>query len=255
MSRGSNRPKAEKKIKKSSANGVLILECLDEIDPGSEGRFLSHMFNLMEVPSQYAEIRTKEQFTAMLGANQFDVLHITTHGHVATKNDKFIGFWTPKGTVRLTDFPEDEALIARFHTVPWEERPPIVLEFMDPRLKKIGQRLIYLERPDLLPDAERARYNYAIAARLTRDDAEVPWLTLHRAIADLDDLISDAGPGEAAFLLEHRAQLAGRLEKAALALDAKEIAVEIAEADGAALITAPLLKAAAQPQPPGNSDL
>ena len=89
--------------KKSSVTGILILECLNKTDPGSEGRFLSHMFNLMDVRSQYAEIRTKQQFIAMLGANPYDVVHITTHGYVPQK--EFGGFWTPKGTVRLTDFP------------------------------------------------------------------------------------------------------------------------------------------------------
>ena len=123
-------------------------------------------------------------------------------------------------------FPdEDKALIARFHTVAWEERPPIVLELTDPRLKKIGQRLIYLERPDLLTDTERVRYDSAIAARITKDDADTPWLTLPRALADLDDLIAEAEPADVAFLLEHRAQLENRMERAGLALAAQPIAV------------------------------
>jgi hypothetical protein len=107
MNRKSRLTLTKKKARKSSANGVLILECLDKADPGSEGRFLSHMFNLMDVESQYTEIRSKDQLIAMLGANPFDVIHITTHGHVATEQGEFIGFWTPKGTVRLHDFPRD----------------------------------------------------------------------------------------------------------------------------------------------------
>jgi hypothetical protein len=96
----------------SVPNGVLILECLDtkKGDPGSEGRFLVHMLNLMEVQNQYVEIRTKQQFSAMLGVNPFDVVHITTHG--ALKDQQFRGFWTPKGTVRLDDF-DDGALDAK----------------------------------------------------------------------------------------------------------------------------------------------
>ena len=46
-------------------NGVLILECLDKSDPGSEGRFLSHMFDLMEVQHQYVEVRTKYQMISL----------------------------------------------------------------------------------------------------------------------------------------------------------------------------------------------
>lgn len=63
------------------------------------------MFNIMEIQSQYIEVRTKEQFVGMIGVNPFNVVHITTHGHVAeTKGtEKFVGFWTPDGTVALQD--------------------------------------------------------------------------------------------------------------------------------------------------------
>ncbi len=128
-------------------------------------------------------------------------------------------------------FPkEDEPLIERFHAVPWEERPPIVRAFTDRRLRIIGQRLIYLERPDLLTDAERTRYERAIATRITKDDPEVPWLTLPQAVIDLDALIADAGPLEAAFLQEHRAHLSGRMTEASatLALPEKVAAIVVA---------------------------
>ena len=117
-------------------------------------------------------------------------------------------------------FPkEDEALALQFHTAPWEERPAIVADFKDRRLKKIGQRLIYLERPDLMAAADRAQYERAIASRIVRDDADAPWLTLPRAIADLDDLMVDANPDHVAFLREHRVHLAERMTRAALALN------------------------------------
>jgi hypothetical protein len=88
-----------------SDNGVLILECIGKTDPGSEGRFLSHMFNLMEVESQYVEVRSKLQFLSMLEASPYDTIHITTHGSLRKK--EFTGFWTPGGSVRLGDFPDD----------------------------------------------------------------------------------------------------------------------------------------------------
>jgi exodeoxyribonuclease-1 len=117
-------------------------------------------------------------------------------------------------------FPkEDEAIAQQFHTVSWEERPTIITSFKDRRLRKIGQRLIYLERPDLLAEAEREQYERAIAARIAREDAETPWLTLPKAIADLSELIPDADPEHAAFLQEHRAHLAGRMARAVQALN------------------------------------
>jgi exodeoxyribonuclease-1 len=118
-------------------------------------------------------------------------------------------------------FPkEDEILMERFHAVRWDERQAIVAAFKDRRLRRIGQRLIFLERPDLLLNMERTQYDRAIAARIGKDDPEASWLTLPRALADIDDLLAEADPIEAAFLQEHRLHLADRMEHAALILNA-----------------------------------
>lgn len=116
-------------------------------------------------------------------------------------------------------FPKsDEVLMERFHAVPWEDRPAIVTMFTDPRLQKVGRRLLYFERPDLLADTERARYENAIARRITNDDPEIPWLTLSRAVADLDELLTEADAAEAVFLHEYRAHLVDRLSVATAAV-------------------------------------
>lgn len=88
-----------------SDTGVLVLECIDKTDPGSEGRFLSHMFNLMDVKSQYVEIRTKAQLLTMLETSPYKTIHIITHG--ALTKEQFQGFRTPSGSVRLEAFPDD----------------------------------------------------------------------------------------------------------------------------------------------------
>lgn len=79
--------------------GVLILECLDRSDPGSEGRFLSHMFDIMDVPSQYVEVRTPNQFISLMACAPYEFIHITTHGCVSKPSEKFRGWWTPNGKV------------------------------------------------------------------------------------------------------------------------------------------------------------
>jgi hypothetical protein len=78
--------------------GVLLLECLDKSDPGSEGRFLSHMFNIMQVKHQYIEIKTLPQLMALLKCSPYKIIHITTHGSV-NKKEKFFGLWTKKGNL------------------------------------------------------------------------------------------------------------------------------------------------------------
>jgi exodeoxyribonuclease-1 len=116
-------------------------------------------------------------------------------------------------------FPkEDEPLIERFHTVPWEERLGLIDAFTDRRLRKIGQRLIYLERPDLLPAQARADYGRAIAARIGKPDGDSPWLTLHGALRELDELLAEANADEMDFLQAHREHVATRIEHASLIL-------------------------------------
>lgn len=125
-------------------------------------------------------------------------------------------------------FPnEDEALIERFHVVPWEDRPNLVRAFTDRRLRKIGQRLIYLERPDLFSDVQRFQYEQAIALRISKDDPEAPWLTLPQAIIDLDALLADADSVESVFLQEHRDHLMSRMKNAATALASPALAVVV----------------------------
>ena len=85
----------------SRKDGVLILECLDKSDPGSEGHFLAHMFDLMNVESQYVEVRTKYQLLALLKKPPYKVIHITTHGSVRGngQEENFCGLWTKEGTI------------------------------------------------------------------------------------------------------------------------------------------------------------
>jgi exodeoxyribonuclease I len=113
---------------------------------------------------------------------------------------------------------DDEPLIERFHIVPWEERLPIVDAFTDRRLRKIGHRLIYLERPDLLTPQVRADYDRAIAGRIGNADSAAPWLTLNAALAELDELLAAAEPGELEMLQAHRDHISRRIAEAALIL-------------------------------------
>ena len=84
---------------------VLLVECLDKTDPGSEGQFLKHMLDIMKVASQYVQLQTKQQVLALLGVipKSVKIIHFTTHGSVDEDTDKIVGFWTPKGTIAIAD--------------------------------------------------------------------------------------------------------------------------------------------------------
>jgi hypothetical protein len=55
----------------------------------------------------------------------------------------------------------------------------ILRRVSDPRLRKLGQRLVFIERPDLLTPEDRQRYTDAVVKRLRPHPAtEAPWRTL-----------------------------------------------------------------------------
>jgi len=108
---------------------------------------------------------------------------------------------------------DDTHLMEQFHATPWERRPSIVSQFADVRLKRIGQRLIHFERPDILDPVRRNLLDRTIAQRLLGLQGDSPWMTLPKAIGELDDLIAAAAVEEHPNLHDHRTQLAARIEQ------------------------------------------
>lgn len=109
----------------------------------------------------------------------------------------------------------DEKRLRRFHTVPWEERPAILRELEDERLRLLAHRLIYMEAPHVLGAEWRDRMELEIAKRLLGTAQEPKWLTLPGAIEEADQLIAEAASEEEARLLsEHREFLVLRQEAA-----------------------------------------
>ena len=85
---------------------VLILECLDkESDPGSEGRFISHMLRLMEIRHDYVIFGTKQELIQQLQSSTHTIIHISTHGSYKKleKEKKFMGLWTGTGRLNQAD--------------------------------------------------------------------------------------------------------------------------------------------------------
>jgi exodeoxyribonuclease-1 len=60
-----------------------------------------------------------------------------------------------------TGWPSDNDLAAcrRFHETPWEMRLDIALGLADMRYRRLGRRLVYFERPDLLRPADRSAFD------------------------------------------------------------------------------------------------
>lgn len=97
----------------------------------------------------------------------------------------------------------DEATLASFHDAAWEGRFAIVESIRDPRARLLGKRLIYLERPDLLPEQDRRVIQRAIRDRLfPKDAAKTPWLNAQAAIAEATMMRSGATEDETSMLKE-----------------------------------------------------
>ncbi|WP_322979268.1 hypothetical protein [Pseudomonas sp. C11] len=77
-------------------DGVEVIECLDEEDPGSEGHCLRNIFRLMEVKSKYSSVNSIEDLIALIAESRYKYIHVSAHGKVSARG-KFSGWWTPNG--------------------------------------------------------------------------------------------------------------------------------------------------------------
>lgn len=80
-------------------------------------------------------------------------------------------------------FLTDEDLVHRdaFHRELWEAKSALLARMGDERMRKLGERLVFLEAPDTLDPAKRDRMEKAIGDRLRMPEDQVPWCTLARA--------------------------------------------------------------------------
>jgi exodeoxyribonuclease-1 len=87
----------------------------------------------------------------------------------------------------------EAALCRRFHEVPWADRLALVQQFRDDRLKRLAQRLIYFERPDLLDESRRVSISMEVERRVCGTMPDVPWLTIPQALTEIDTMLASSG--------------------------------------------------------------
>ena len=107
----------------------------------------------------------------------------------------------------------DEALMEQFHQANWGERSALASQIEDPRLGEFARRLIYFERPEMLPDSQSAELSAWMANRVLTEDESVPWMTVRKALRETDVLLRNVNGEEAELLSEVRDFLYGRAEK------------------------------------------
>ena len=95
----------------------------------------------------------------------------------------------------------DQTRMHAFHSQGWEDRVDIIGEIEDERYRQIAQRIVAIERPDLLTDAQRQRWESWRRERFLTNE-KVPWMTVASAIEELADESQDATPAQQAQLAD-----------------------------------------------------
>lgn len=80
----------------------------------------------------------------------------------------------------------DNFLMREFHRSSWPGRAEISSQFEDDRYRRIARRIVFDHRPDLLSEDMRKAFSRAIAQRWLAKE-KVRWLTIERAIGELED--------------------------------------------------------------------
>ena len=95
---------------------------------------------------------------------------------------------------------KDAALMREFHRAVWPRRLEIADELDDGRYRKIAMRIIFNLHPDLLDAETRRAFAVAISRRWLSQD-KVPWMTIERALREIDER-REGSSYEEALLLE-----------------------------------------------------
>ena len=105
----------------------------------------------------------------------------------------------------------DQVLMKQFHDVPWEDRLGIAMEMTDLRMTRIAQRLIYFEKPEVLPEKTRAALGHEIQERLNAHDDVLPWRTVADARQELAKLQSEDDDGSLVEFVSDLEEFLGEL--------------------------------------------
>jgi len=82
---------------------------------------------------------------------------------------------------------EDNKMMPEFHKAEWDKKLSVLSKIKDERLHYFGRRLIYEERPEVLPKEEYNQIRVIIAKRLLSTNNE-KWNTISRTYSEIDTL-------------------------------------------------------------------
>jgi len=74
-----------------------------------------------------------------------------------------------------------------FHKIGWNERLSFLSKFKDERLKYLGRKLMYMEKPEILPKYDYNLMHKEMAKKLLSTNNE-KWNTIPRTYSEIDTL-------------------------------------------------------------------
>ncbi len=84
--------------------------------------------------------------------------------------------------------PEDNKSLPGFHDVEWDKKLSYLNKFKDRRFHYFGKKLLYQEKPDLLPKDDYDEIHSSIIKRVLSTNDEKKWNTIPRTYKEIDDL-------------------------------------------------------------------
>ena len=107
-------------------------------------------------------------------------------------------------------FPSDEdnVLMEKFHLAPWPDRLSLIDKIKDERIIEFSRRLIYSDQPAILAEADAAKLTAWAAERVMTTD-DVPWMTVPKALAELEELKEEVGEEQKELIAEIKTYIDG----------------------------------------------
>ncbi len=90
---------------------------------------------------------------------------------------------------------EDNKIMPEFHKVEWDQKMSVLSKLKDERLKYFGKKLIYMEKPELLPKEDYNLIHKETAKKLLSTNNE-KWNTIPRTYSEIDTLREKFGREE-----------------------------------------------------------
>ena len=188
--------KSPKPVRKIRSNAAPMIFSADDAPQSASGKNIpqEEVERRIQVLEENPKLRAR-----IVACFEDSIIERPTSAHV--EEQLYSGFF-PDG---------DQRLLELFHNLEWSERIELVERFEDPRLKLLGNQLIHAERPDVLDPVSLLELDREIARRIAFHNPDNPWLTLPKALAEIEELLISAKSTERPFLIEHRDYLSHRL--------------------------------------------